>query len=1082
MTASRALWSAWWAWVAFIVYGSLLPFHFTPLPLMQAWAQFQSAPFLALGVEQRADWVANGVLYLPAGWFTAWLAMRIRAPRAVSLLLALLFCLALDIGVEFAQVFFPPRSVSLNDVWAEGIGSVIGIASAPPLARWWHERGRVLGAQFDWNRLLEVYLIAYVAFCLFPYDLLLSADELRDKLRSEHWGWFIAAHDAGLLRLAFQLIAETLLAVPFGVWLAVGRAPRRVDAMEAVSFGIALGVVIELAQLFIASGTSQGASVLTRAVAVPLGATLWQRRAAWPLLARRLQSRTAVIWLGAAYLLAMVTVNGWFSARWHGWDRARGTWSELRFMPFYYHYFTTEALALFSLASVALMYAPVGLLVRLRAGTAMAAAACGALLCALVEAAKLFMQDARPDPTNVLIAGAACWVVHRGVERLTRRHVSPGAAPSVDAAAPPGGTVGRRLHVLWAVPVLYALIAVSSFPVVPLALTVLLGLCAAAVWCRPGLATAIVLATMPVLDLAPWSGRFYWDEFDWLLMVCLGTVMLRCPRRPASPPRSDGLFKLALALLVLSLAISALRALIPWPSPDDSAFYGYFSPYNALRIVKGAAWALLSVIVLRRLVERGIDIGGGIVAGMTSGLALTVIVVVWERWTFAGLLPSASDYRVTGPFSAMHKGGAYIECYLAMAVPFALAWGVQARAALAKTVAGLLVLGATYAAAITYARNGWVALLVGMIMFLGLLLRAANRSRSRGRWAGAVAAAAALLAAPILVGPFAQERIAHVHNDWDARYAHWVDALASRDDDIATAAFGMGIGRFPQTHRWRSREPQRAATFVLADEGGNRYLRLGSGSPLYIEQFVAAAHGEPYTLRLRFRSGQASAGLTVSLCEKWLLTSAACSSVQFAPNAPNVWQPAQATLELEAGSSAKAAWRPVKFSLHAPAQGAVIDVDDVQLQAPDAHELLHNGDFASRLDRWFFAVDVDPPWHIHSLPVGVLFDQGWFGVFAWTLFVGVALQRGVAHARAGNATQIAALAALTAFIASASLNTLIDAPRFLWLVMLVAALAAIDWRGARSTPRPLDRVLGDAPGPGAAVVRFRSLAPSHLGP
>ena len=32
---------------------------------------------------------------------------------------------------------------------------------------------------------------------------------------------------------------------------------------------------------------------------------------------------------------------------------------------------------------------------------------------------------------------------------------------------------------------------------------------------------AIIPAALPVLDLAPWSGRFYLDEFDLLILVSL---------------------------------------------------------------------------------------------------------------------------------------------------------------------------------------------------------------------------------------------------------------------------------------------------------------------------------------------------------------------------------------------------------------------------------------------------------------------------------------------------------------------------------------------------------------------------------
>ena len=56
------------AYLAFVVYGSLVPLDFRPIPLDQAWLSFQQVPFLSLGVGSRADWVANGVLYVPLGF------------------------------------------------------------------------------------------------------------------------------------------------------------------------------------------------------------------------------------------------------------------------------------------------------------------------------------------------------------------------------------------------------------------------------------------------------------------------------------------------------------------------------------------------------------------------------------------------------------------------------------------------------------------------------------------------------------------------------------------------------------------------------------------------------------------------------------------------------------------------------------------------------------------------------------------------------------------------------------------------------------------------------------------------------
>jgi VanZ family protein len=1064
----------WLAWIAFIVYGSLLPFDFSPMPLEQAWLKFQATPFFDLGMDQRADWVANGVLYVPAGWLTTlvFLGAQRRLGTIVVAMAAFALCLALAVSVEFTQLFFPARTVSLNDLWAEGIGSALGVFGAATLGQGWPRAPRTSTSHLPWrwrHRLLEVYLLAYVAYCLFPYDVLLSADELRGKLASGHWGWFLAHGDAGVWRVVLQLVAETVLAVPFGVWMARRAATRhrRVRAIVTVGAGLALGLAIEAAQLFIASGTTQGASVLTRGLAVWLGAALWERRERAPLALASLQ-HPQILWpLWVFYVVALGVVNGGLTAAWHGATQARESLASLRFMPFYYHYYTTEALALLSLGNVALMYAPTGALVWLGHGTSSAAAVIGWCLAATVEVGKLFIEGARPDPTNPWIAAASAWLLHRGMSALARRArgtVVPSNQPA--AGTPPMPPAMAWQRALWLALVAYGVIAAISFPAGSGLLAVLLVLSASLVRWRPVLAPAVLLAAWPVLDLAPWSGRVYWDEFDLLLTICTGTVLLAVPA-PAGRGKSDPLFRVALAWLLAAFAISTVRALWPLHAPSDNTFYGYFSPYNALRIIKGAAWAVITIVVLRRLARRGCDIGGAIVGGTSAGLAMAVIVIVWERWLFAGVLALSSDYRITGAFSSMHTGGAYIECFLAMAIPFAMAQAIAARRRVLRAIAAVLVLAAGAATMLTYARNGWVALLVALLVFLGLSWRHAGRSGRLAATVCAMAMASAVIALPIVMGPFGRHRLAHTVDDFEARRAHWSDALAMRDHDLGTLWFGMGVGRFPETHYWRSREPERAANFGLGREAGQRYLRLGTGSPLYIEQIVSAKHGVAYALHLRMRSEQPPSELTVSLCEKWLLTSARCSSARFEPTRRGSWEDVQARLRLDADpADSRARWLPLKLALSAGPRGAAIDVDDVRLDAPDGRNLLRNGGFESRLDRWFFTVDVDPPWHIHSLPISVLFDQGWFGAVAWAAFLVVSLGRGVTLSRAvslapGGLARMASVAALAAFVTSGVLNTLIDAPRLLWFVLVAAWVAtAPQERSEDPAPRGPTPVLG----------------------
>ncbi|MCK7493622.1 MAG: VanZ family protein [Comamonadaceae bacterium] len=197
MAERSVLIAAWAAYLVFVVYGSLVPLDYVALAPGEALARFARIPLLDLGVESRADWIANGVLYAPLGALSAGLARRARLGSAAPWL-AFAFCAALAVGVEFAQLFFPQRTVSQNDLLAEFVGAGIGVALSPlaaaALARL--QAGGRLGIAAWGPRLLELYALAWLALALFPYDLLLSAPELAAKLRSDAWGWLLAGETA----------------------------------------------------------------------------------------------------------------------------------------------------------------------------------------------------------------------------------------------------------------------------------------------------------------------------------------------------------------------------------------------------------------------------------------------------------------------------------------------------------------------------------------------------------------------------------------------------------------------------------------------------------------------------------------------------------------------------------------------------------------------------------------------------------------------------------------------------------------------------------------------------------------------
>ena len=365
MNLPRSTATAWLAWVIFVVYGSLLPFDFHALALDAAMARFQQLPFLKVGVESRADWVANGVLYLPVGALAArWLATALGPHcRWLAVVIASVGGVLLATAVEFAQLYFPPRTVSQNDLIAESLGSLLGAMGAPMLQPW------AAGVREAWRRggprfllrSLEVYVLGYVGLSLFPYDLLLSAQEWHGKLSSDNCGVLLARSSLERGWLVVPLLAiESMLAVPFGLLLALWRRPRITSIGVACLSGAALGLLIEGGQLATASGIAQGLSIATRAAGVALGAWLvTQPGHGVPWLRHRLHRHAGPV--TAAYLLLLLAANGWFNHPFRDLAAAQTQWVQLRLMPFYYHYYTTEAAAVFSLGSVALMYLPVAL-------------------------------------------------------------------------------------------------------------------------------------------------------------------------------------------------------------------------------------------------------------------------------------------------------------------------------------------------------------------------------------------------------------------------------------------------------------------------------------------------------------------------------------------------------------------------------------------------------------------------------------------------------------------------------------------------------------------------------------------------
>lgn len=1072
------------AYVAFVIYGSLVPLEFHYRSWDNAWQTFKNIPYLNLGIDSRADWVANAVLYVPVGFLIASLLKRFGKHPALALAFigSLVFSFALAVSVEFTQLFFPQRTVSYNDIIAEFLGSILGAIFAVR----WSGRFMSLLSTLAGNpdrlvaHLLKAYAISYVAFSLFPYDFLVSISEIHWKLQSDGWGWLVAKESMGgstIFAIA-KLFAEILAVVPLGLMLGKIKTGRRpCSPTHALLLGALLGLMIEVAQFFIATGVSQGLSIITRAIGMYIGTLLWQHRTLFPPQRVAFELRRFGLLVGALYLIALAAVNGLIGHRWMGADFAMNVLREVNFLPFYYHYYTTEQAALLSLVSVCVMYAPIGVLSWASWSPPVLAMSMAMLIAGFMESGKLFFSSSHPDPTNILIAGFSAWATAKMVKRIakvssakvsvrapiaatsdyTRSEGSEEKTESAIVADINGRNSAEEVSAVqllkrpsWVGVLILGLacagLYVLHFPLQPVVIGLLLAGYAVVIWYRPQFLFVVVPAALALFDLAPWSGRFYFDEFDLLLLTSVVIAYVRLPSAPHHAKRDLPFLVLAL-LLGLSYAVAIYRGLLPWQMPGINEFSNYYSPYNALRVAKGVLWTFLLYGLSGRLSSMGHNVRSLFAKGMIAGLAGTVAVIVWERLVFPGIFNFTDVYRVTGPFSQMHIGGADIETYLTLSTPFLVVLLFEARSWITRLFGTALLVGATYGLMVTFSRIGYAAYGIALaIVLLAATAKQGDRMRSRyferGLAGIALAALAVVVAVPIFKGSFTQERISRSGTDFGIRWAHWNDALQMRDADWNTSLFGMGLGRYPETNYWRSKE-NRVATYRLHSETGNIFLRLGSGGKLYIEQFVAIKPQHEYVLSLKVRSDLPNAKLTASICENWLLNSARCTFHSFDVAGSGRWQ--LGSVRLKSDDMGSGRWymaRPVKLSIYNSSAQALVDVDNLHLLDDGGHDLLVNGGFSRGMDRWFFTVDNYGQWHVDSLPVQVLFDQGWLGIVSLSLFVTLGLWRATRDVWRGDAMAGAMLASSVGFLVIGSLDSLVDSPRLLMLFLLLIFFAA----------------------------------------
>ncbi|MFM9066086.1 MAG: hypothetical protein ACKOUR_01960, partial [Planctomycetota bacterium] len=375
----------------FVVYGGFLPFHYHPLALEEAVTQFRGIQLRGIQLQQeRADLIATVLLWIPLAFF--WMGgLTVDEPsRLFRALVAMVVGSALTVAavaLEFGQQWFPPRTVSQNDIDAAAVGAQLGVLSWLALGmpitravrRFVHAPG--LWARQTW--ILWAYVGLLFLYWLIPLDFTMNLRELAIKQRMGNIELtpFSAVRSGQTTWLA--LLLQALLWIPLG--LLAGQQPvelvditvspaellRRSWQKLAQRLLLALGFVLlaETLRLFVFTRFSSITNLGFMMLGVIAGTVLARRGAAWWAVARQhplgqvLRDQHWPWCLLTVTYLILLSVWMLRLAPWNydpAWTTPRyaGFWE----LPFTSSYYNSKFVALNSFIQKMLLFFPVGLL------------------------------------------------------------------------------------------------------------------------------------------------------------------------------------------------------------------------------------------------------------------------------------------------------------------------------------------------------------------------------------------------------------------------------------------------------------------------------------------------------------------------------------------------------------------------------------------------------------------------------------------------------------------------------------------------------------------------------------------------
>ncbi|WP_278383748.1 VanZ family protein [Alteromonas mediterranea] len=268
------------SFLAFVIYGSLVPLQFNGLSFSDALQLFLllDKSDLALTSTNRSDWFTNFLLMMPP-LYTAMLLKSERPLGINSLMYAIAtVCLLITVSflIEFSQLFIKQRISSYRDVYTQSFGMILALVLFYATRRKAHGLLVKLSSKSQLDK-WEVYGISLLGILLIynmmPFDLTLSFTELFKKWASGKISLVPFYNKAVTpLNLILNSIVDTV------IWVIISFCfikSHKYSAPRLLSILLGAAFFMEVAQLSVLSRYSDSTDIVTALLGILIALKLF---------------------------------------------------------------------------------------------------------------------------------------------------------------------------------------------------------------------------------------------------------------------------------------------------------------------------------------------------------------------------------------------------------------------------------------------------------------------------------------------------------------------------------------------------------------------------------------------------------------------------------------------------------------------------------------------------------------------------------------------------------------------------------------------------------------------------------------